>query len=83
MSSWVWIGCPLTERQWIVLQIRLCSKKLEFPELKFEDDCRVLPTCVILALEAKRLLHKGCEAYLAHVIHTSIPKVILESVPIV
>ena len=42
-----------------------------------------LPTCVILALEVKRLMHKGCEAYLTHVIDTSTPKVTLESVPIV
>ena len=39
--------------------------------------------CVISTLEAKRLLHKGCEAYLAHVIDTSTLKVTLESVPIV
>ena len=38
---------------------------------------------MISALEAKRLLHKGCESYLAHVIDTSTPKVTLESVPIV
>ena len=36
--------------------------------------------CVILALEAKRLLHKGCKAYLAHVIDTSTLKITLESV---
>ena len=52
-------------------------------ELEFEDDRKVLPTCVISALETKRLLHKGCEAYLAHVIDTSTPKVTLESVPVV
>ena len=39
--------------------------------------------CVILALEAKRLLHKGCKAYLAHVVHKSTPKVTLDSVPMV
>ena len=38
--------------------------------------------CVISALETKRLLHKGCEAYLAHVINTSTLKMTLESVPI-
>ena len=42
-----------------------------------------LPTCVISTLEANRLLHKDCEAYLAHVINTSTPKVTLENVPIV
>ena len=46
-------------------------------------DRRVLPTCVIFALEAKRLLHKECEAYLAHVIDISVTKVNLENVPVV
>ena len=39
--------------------------------------------CVISNLEAKRLLHKGCEAYLAHVIDTSTPKVTLENMQVV
>ena len=51
--------------------------------MEFEEERRVLPTCVISALEAKRLLHKGCEAYLAHVINISTPKVTLENLPIV
>ena len=38
---------------------------------------------VISALEAKRLLHKGCKAYLAHVVDRSSPEVTLESVSIV
>ena len=36
-----------------------------------------------LALEAKRLLYKGCEAYLAHVIDNSSSKVTLDNVSIV
>ena len=56
--------------------------KLGFLKLKFEEDHRVLPTCVISTLKVKRLLHKGCEAYLAHVIDTSTSKVTLKSVPI-
>ena len=43
----------------------------------------VLPTCVISALEVKRLLHKGCKAYLAHVVDTSTSKVTLKNVLIV
>ena len=58
-------------------------QKPRFSELECEGDRKVLRTCVISALEAKRLLHKGCEAYLAHVINTSTLKVILENVPIV
>ena len=52
--------------------------KLEFPKLEFDGDRRILPTCVILTLEAKRLLHKGCEAYLEHVVDKSTPKVCLQ-----
>ena len=51
--------------------------------MEFERDCRVLPTYVVSTLEAKKLLHKGCEAYLAHVIDISTSKGTLESVPIV
>ena len=50
---------------------KVVFRKPGFSELEFEGDRRVLPTCVILALEAKKLLHKGCKAYLAHVIDTS------------
>ena len=46
-------------------------------------DKRVLPTCVISALEVKRLLQKGCEAYIAHVIDTSISEVDLKNVLVV
>ena len=51
--------------------------------MEFEGDRRILSTCVISALEAMRLLHKGCEAYLAHVIDKSKPEVFTESVPVV
>ena len=62
---------------------KVAFRKLGFPELEFEGDSKALPTCVISTLEAKRLLHKSCEAYLAHVIDTLTQKVTLESVPIV
>ena len=61
---------------------KVMFQKPRFSKLKFEGDRRVLSTCVISALEAKRLLHKGCEAYLAHVIDTSTPKVTLKSVSV-
>ena len=35
------------------------------------------------ALEAKRLLHKGCKVYLAHVIDKSSSEVTLDNVPVV
>ena len=62
---------------------KIVFQKPRYPELEFEDDQRVLTTCVISALETKRLLHNGCEAYLTHVVDKSTSKVILDSVPIV
>ena len=62
---------------------KVVFQKPRFLELEFEGDRKVLPTCMLSALEAKRLLYKGCEAYLAHVIDTSSPKVTLKSVSIV
>ena len=62
---------------------KVVFRKPGFSELEFEGDRRVLPTCMISTLEAKRLLYKGCEAYLAYVIDTLTSKVTLESVPIV
>ena len=62
---------------------KVVFQKLRFLELEFVGDRRILPKCVISALEAKRLLHKGCKAYLAHEVNTSISKVTLDSVSIV
>ena len=61
---------------------KVVFQKPRFPKLEFEGDRRVLSTCMILALEAKRLLHKGCETYLAHVIVSTL-KVTLKSVLVV
>ena len=58
-------------------------EKLGYPELEFVGDRRVLSICVISALEVKRLLHKGCEVYLAHMINTSTSEMNLENVPVV
>ena len=62
---------------------KVVFQKSEFLELVFGGDNRILPTCVISILEAKRLLHKDCEAYLANIVDTSTPKVTLDSVSIV
>ena len=62
---------------------KVVFRKLGFPLLEFENDRRVLPTCMISALEAKILLHKGCETYLAHVIDISTLEVTSKSMPIV
>ena len=62
---------------------KIVFQKPGYPELEFEGDWRVLLTCVISALEAKRSLHKGCEAYLADVVDKSSSEVTFDSVPIV
>ena len=62
---------------------KIVFKKSGYPELEFEGNRRNLPTCVISTLEAKRLLHKGCEAYLAHMIDKSSSKVTLDNVLVV
>ena len=62
---------------------KVVFQKSGYLELEFEGDRKILPTCVISALEKKRLLHKGCEAYLAHMVDKSTLKMALENVPIV
>ena len=62
---------------------KIIFKKSGYPELEFEGDRRILPTRVISTLEAKRLLHKGCEAYLAHGINKSSSEVTLDNMPVV
>ena len=62
---------------------KVMVKKSGYPDLEFEGDKRVLPRCVISALKAKRLLPKGCEAYLAHVIDKSSFEITLDNVLVV
>ena len=62
---------------------KIMFKKPRYPKLEFVSNRRILPTYVISTLEAKRLLHKGCETYLAHVIDKSSSEVTLDNVPVV
>ena len=64
------------------------TKKIRFEkpryiDLEFVGERRILPTCVISALKAKRLLLKGYESYLAHVVDTFVTKANLENVLVV
>ena len=52
-------------------------------EVVFKGRRRILPTCVISAVKAKKLLSKGYEAYLAHVMEVKAEKLKPEDVPIV
>ena len=56
-------------------------KKLGYLELEFESDRKILPACVISTLEAKKLIHKGWEAYLAYMIDKSSFEITLGGVP--
>ncbi|KAL0449209.1 UNVERIFIED_CONTAM: hypothetical protein Slati_1477300 [Sesamum latifolium] len=49
----------------------------------FVGDRHVVPVCVISAIEARRLMLEGCEAYLAHVIDTEKVNPMLEEIPVV
>ncbi|KAL0394765.1 UNVERIFIED_CONTAM: Transposon Tf2-11 polyprotein [Sesamum latifolium] len=49
----------------------------------FVGDRYVVPVCVISAIEARRLMLEGCEAYLAHVIDSEKVNPTLEEIPIV
>ncbi|CAL8163124.1 unnamed protein product [Prunus armeniaca] len=53
------------------------------PEVVFRGKRRVLQSCVISAIRAKRLLKKGCVGYLAHIIDTQGVTLNLEDVPVV
>ena len=62
---------------------KIWFRKPGYPKLEFVGDRRILPICVISTLEAKRLLLKGCESYLVHVIDTFVTEVNLENVLVV
>ncbi|CAL2271226.1 unnamed protein product [Prunus armeniaca] len=53
------------------------------PKVIFRGEHRVLPTCLISAITAKKLLKKGCEGYLAHIIDTREITLNLEDIPVV
>ncbi|KAL0350029.1 UNVERIFIED_CONTAM: hypothetical protein Sradi_4152100 [Sesamum radiatum] len=44
---------------------------------------QVVPVCVISAIEARRLILEGCEAYLAHVINAEKVNLTLEEIHVV
>ncbi|BBH07014.1 transposable element gene [Prunus dulcis] len=53
------------------------------PEVTFYGERRVLPSCLISAMTAKKLLRKGCSGYLAHVVDTRKQELKLEDIPVV
>ena len=56
------------------------SRDLEFC---FQGERKVLPSCIISAMEAKRCLQKGYPAYLAYVINKDIQEAKLDTILVV
>jgi hypothetical protein len=53
------------------------------PEITFWGERNVLPSCLISAVAAGKMLNRGCQAYLAHVVDTSTRTVGIEDIPVV
>ena len=58
-------------------------KGFEGTEVTFRGDRKIFPTCVISAVKARKLLSKGCSAYLAYVIGAQVSKLKPEDIPVV
>ena len=52
-------------------------------EFKFQGEWDIVPTCLILAMKANKLLQKGCKGYLAHIIDTTITELKLSDLFVV
>ncbi|XP_022855167.1 uncharacterized protein LOC111376436 [Olea europaea var. sylvestris] len=51
-------------------------------EIVLTGERRILPSCVIFVLDAHRMLKKGCDAYLTHVIDTQITKRAIDDISV-
>ena len=50
-----------------VVTFRSCG----LPEFEFQGERNILPSCLISALKAEKLLNKGCQSFLAYVVDSS------------
>ncbi|KAL2252601.1 UNVERIFIED_CONTAM: Retrovirus-related Pol polyprotein from transposon 17.6 [Sesamum indicum] len=81
----------ILEMDWLVQHKAIvdCYKKEVMIECSSESkvifvgDRQVVPVCVILAMEARRLMLEGCEAYLARMVDTEKVNPTLEEIPVV
>ncbi|KAL6179594.1 hypothetical protein ACLB2K_051107 [Fragaria x ananassa] len=64
---------------WKIVVLRSLGK----PEVTFQGERDVIPSCLISAVAARKLLNKGCQAYLAHVVDTRKGEVRMEDIPVV
>ena len=58
-------------------------QSLEHPKVTFVGERKSIPTCLILAVQAFRLIKEGCDAFLACVVDTNITTPKLEDIAIV
>ena len=64
------------------------TKEVEFDvpnqaRIVFLGERKIMSTCLISAIKACKMIQKGCEAYLAHVIDTRKTEAKLEDIPVV
>ena len=64
------------------------TKEVEFDvpnqaRIVFRGERKIMSTCLIFAIKACKMIQKGCEAYLAHVIDTRKTEAKLEDIPVV
>ena len=64
------------------------TKEVEFDvpnqaRIVFRGERKIMSTCLISAIKACKMIQKGCEAYLAHVIDTRKTAAKLEDIPVV
>ncbi|XP_050937744.1 uncharacterized protein LOC127148305 [Cucumis melo] len=68
--------------------LRDCEEKVTFrkpgsTEVVFKDERKIIPTSLISALKAAKLLRKGCTTFLAHVVKVQEEQLKPEDVPVV
>lgn len=64
------------------------KKKVKFEKpgeavVVFKGSRKILPTCLVSAVKARRMMSKGCEAYLAHVIEVKSGKLKSKDMPVI
>ncbi|PRQ45991.1 putative nucleotidyltransferase, Ribonuclease H [Rosa chinensis] len=53
------------------------------PEITFRGERNILSSCLISAITAEKLMNKGCQAYLAHIVDTKRAVLNIEDIPVV
>jgi hypothetical protein len=52
-------------------------------EITFCGEKNIISSCLISGLTAEKLMKKGCEAYLAHVVNTNVGKLNISDISVV